>query len=320
MSMPSAPRRDHADLVREVALSAAVGRSGVAASWRRSLLHHQLDPGPGTGAQRLTEAELRHRAEEAGRLLAVARPILDRLARAAGDAGCAVLLSDAQGLVLEERLRQQDSGAFHGSGLAPGADWSEAAEGTNGIGTCLAERRPVIVWRDQHFRASNTRLTCMGAPVFGADGELAGVIDVSSVREDMQEGYARLIALTVQDAAQKIEAELFRDHWSGARILVPETVEEAAGPVLLALDADDLVVGASRAARRRFGLAAEQMGRMPAVDLLGAGAPAGLEAAARAELTRALARSGGNVSAAARELGIGRATLYRKMKALGLED
>ncbi len=40
----------------------------------------------------------------------------------------------------------------------------------------------------------------------------------------------------------------------------------------------------------------------------------------RAELHRALARAGGNVSAAARELGIGRATFYRKMKALGLGD
>ncbi|MEI4470213.1 GAF domain-containing protein [Frigidibacter sp. MR17.24] len=318
--MTRALRHDHAEMVRAVALSAAAGRSAFAASWRRSLLHHNVDPATGTAPDRLEAAELARRTEAAGRLVAVARPILDRLARAAADAGCSVLLSDPGGLVLDDRVRAGDAAEFHGWGLAPGAVWSEAAEGTNGIGTCLAEKRPVIVWRGQHFRARNTRLACMGAPVFGPEGEVAGVIDVSSVREDLTEGYARLIALTAQDAAQRIEAELFRAAWAGSRILAPETDEgDGTGPVLLALDRDDLVIGASRAARRSFALTPERLGRVPAGDLLGLGAPGGLDGAERAELARALARAGGNVSAAARALGIGRATLYRKMKALGIE-
>ncbi|WP_444431063.1 GAF domain-containing protein [Rhodobacter capsulatus] len=184
----------------------------------------------------------------------MATPVLDRLARAACEAGCAVFLSDAEGLVLEERMRDADRRAFHRSNLAPGSDWSEGQEGTNGIGTCLAEGRPVTVWRDQHFRATNTGLTCMGAPVFGARGELAGVIDVSSAREDMTEGYARLVALTVQDAASRIEADLFRASFEGARILSTGAAEESPqGVVLLALDRDDLVIGATRAARRQPG-------------------------------------------------------------------
>jgi len=206
------------------------------------------------------------------------------------------------------------------SDLAPGTNWSEGAQGTNGIGTCLAEGRPVVVWRDQHFRATNTGLTCMGAPVFGATGELAGVIDVSSARGDMTEGYARLVALTVQDAAQRIEADLFRASYDGARILSTGAGETAPqGVMLLALDRDDLVIGATRAARRHLGIEDAQIGRLPANDLLELGLRGGLEEAQRAEMARALARSGGNVSAAARDLGIGRATFYRKAKALGLE-
>jgi transcriptional regulator of acetoin/glycerol metabolism len=178
----------------------------------------------------------------------------------------------------------------------------------------------VTVWRDQHFRATNTGLVCMGAPVFGAMGELAGVIDVSSVRPDMTEGYARLVSLTVHDAAQRIEADLFRACFEGARILSTGAEEGAAGVMLLALDRDDLVVGATRAARRHLGIEDSQIGRLPADDLFGHVRRAGgLEAAQRAEMARALARSGGNVSAAARDLGIGRATFYRKARALGLE-
>ena len=90
---------------------------------------------------------------------------------------------------------------------------------------------------------------------------------------------------------------------------------------LLALDRDDLVIGATRAARRHLGLDEAQIGRLPANDLFDLGRKADLGAldeAQRAEMARALARSGGNVSAAARDLGIGRATFYRKAKALGL--
>lgn len=313
-------RRDHGTVVREVALSpAAAGRSAHAASWRRSLLHHRIDPETAPEPLRVEQAALAARLDAAGRMLEVAGPILDRLARAAGDVGCAVLLSDPGGLILDERVRDGDAGFFHASGLAPGGDWSEAAEGTNGIGTCLAERRPVIVHRDQHFRTRNTLLSCIGAPVFGAEGELAGVIDISSCREDLSEGYARVIALTVQDAAQRIEAELFRRAYARARILAAEAEGEAAAPVLLAIDRDDLIVGATRAARRQLGIEPGALGRLPAGDVLGEGARTGLDEALRAEMSRALARAGGNVSAAARELGIGRATFYRKMKALDPE-
>ncbi len=322
MSDARHPARDHAETVRTIAGSAnALGRAGFAASWRRSLLHHKIDPAMRSDHERLDAAAARARREASGVMLSIASPVLDRLARAACDAGCTVLLSDAGGLVLEERVRDGDADHFHGANLAPGTDWSEGAEGTNGIGTCLAEQRPVVVWRDQHFRSTNTGLTCMGAPIFGAEGELAGVIDVSSVRLDMTEGYARLIALTVQDAAQRIEADLFRASFEGARILSTGAGESAPqGVMLLAIDRDDLIVGATRAARRHLGIEAANMGRLPASDLLEAGAGNGLDAALRAEMSRALARTGGNVSAAARELGISRATFYRKAKSLGLAE
>ena len=321
-TMPAA-QRNHAEIVQSVvSSSAAVARAGFAASWRRSMVHHKLDPARPQAAERLAGAEIAARRAAAGLLLRVAAPVLDRLARAACEAGCAVFLSDAEGFVLDERMRDADRRAFHGANLAPGSDWSEGAEGTNGIGTCLAEGRAVTVWRDQHFRATNTGLTCMGAPVFGAQGELAGVIDVSSAREDMTEGYARLVALTVQDAAARIESDLFRASFAGARILATGGAEEGPqGVMLLALDRDDLVIGATRAARRQLGLDETQIGRLPATDLFASARAEGqgaLAEAQRGEMVRALARNGGNVSAAARDLGIGRATFYRKAKALRL--
>ena len=55
--------------------------------------------------------------------------------------------------------------------------------------------------------------------------------------------------------------------------------------------------------------------RLPPAAAVGPGGS--LDEAQRSEMLRAIHRHGGNISAAARDLGIGRATFYRKMKALG---
>ena len=88
------------------------------------------------------------------------------------------------------------------------------------------------------------------------------------------------------------------------------------------MDGNDLVVGATRAARALFGMAGTgPLTARPAADLLGRDDEVtGFERAERAAVLRALARAGGNVSQAARQLGVGRATLYRRMKRLGLDE
>ena len=83
---------------------------------------------------------------------------------------------------------------------------------------------------------------------------------------------------------------------------------------LLAVDGDDLVIGATRAARLHLGLQGDLGANpRPAADVLGQGSDDDLEQAERAALARALAREGGNASAAARRLGISRATFHRKI-------
>jgi transcriptional regulator of acetoin/glycerol metabolism len=60
---------------------------------------------------------------------------------------------------------------------------------------------------------------------------------------------------------------------------------------------------------------------IPASDLFGRGdGPSGFEKAERAAVVRALVRADDNVSDAARSLGVSRATLYRRMKRLGLTE
>lgn len=320
--MADSPGTRHQDHVLSVLMDgSAPARSALAASWRRSHTRYGLTPDAAGLPETVTESQLREAREAMEPLLRAAQGVLDRLYQTVGGTGCCVLLTDRNGVALDRRGAAADDATFRSWRLWPGAVWSEASEGTNGIGTCLAERRPVIIHRDQHFRTRNTALSCMDAPIYDHRGELAGALDVSSARTDLGEPMAALISSAVAEAARAIEAQAFREAFPDARIVLADA-GDGQGSALLALDRDDLVIGATRAARISLDITEDRIrAQLPASDILSgqARASADLVDAERGAVRRALARADGNVSAAARALGVSRATLYRKIERLGLE-
>ncbi|WP_225009965.1 helix-turn-helix domain-containing protein [Novosphingobium percolationis] len=312
-------RTRHSDFVLDTVQGGnRAGTSAVAASWCRSAIHHGLDPAQGRAVERVSGSDLARLREANGALLDAATPVLDSLFGSVGRTGCCVILADTAGVVLEARSGAGDAALFDAVGLTLGGQWSEAAEGTNGIGTCLVEERAVSILKGEHFASRNIGVSCMDAPIFDPCGQLVAALDVSSVRADHGEAMAGLVGALVQDAARQIEREFFCRHFADARIVhAPDA--PGRGSSLLAVDRDDLVIGATRAARRRLGLGpARQLAPKPLADVLGQQAQGGFEDGERSVLRQALARSGGNVAAAARLLGIGRATMYRRMERAGL--
>jgi AraC-like DNA-binding protein len=123
-------------------------------------------------------------------------------------------------------------------------------EGTNGIGTCIVEERPVTVHRSQHFRSRHINLSCSGAPVFGVDGRLIAVLDVSAIDPELSEGaHALTGALTIK-SARAIEERFFREQFRREWIIAVAPPEGGAIGMLLAVDGDQRIVGANRVARR----------------------------------------------------------------------
>jgi transcriptional regulator of acetoin/glycerol metabolism len=315
-------KTSHADVVLETATSASgPALSQLAASWHRSAIKHGLNPDEHRAPERVEQTALHHRRAALEQLLAVATPRLDALFALVGQSGCAVFLTDLDGVILDQRLSPGDTAAFEGWGMCPGADWSEAREGTNGIGTCLTEQRRVIIHQNEHFYTRNIEMSCIDAPIYGADGQIVGALDLSSARADQTQAFNRLLAAQVAQTARVIEAANFRATYATSRIIVAES-DQADATSLLAIDKNDLVIGATRDARRIFGMnRTGDLPARPASDFLGRDEGAtGFEKAEKAAVIRALARAGNNVSEAARQLGIGRATLYRRMKRLGLDE
>ncbi|TCL75729.1 helix-turn-helix domain-containing protein [Rhizobium sp. BK251] len=301
--------------------NSAAASSPIVASWRRCMTMHQLAPEEEREPLRLTQQEFNAARERSSQLITDAADELDRLFTTFGKAGCCLLLTDHTGIALERRGAACDDKEFHDLGLWTGTVWTEASIGTNGIGTALADERAVAIFRDQHFFCSNIGLSCTTAPIRDHRGQLAGALDISTCRDDANEMTLAILSQTVREAAMRIELNLFRSAFPGARfVMVPSAGGSA--HALLAVDRHDLVLGATRAARLALKLDDRRIAAgIPAADALNESRGSQEEEIAEAEkaaLLRALSRSNGNVSQTALALGISRATLHRKMKKLEL--
>src|SRR3984957_17256078 len=225
----------------------------VEASWRRSAENHHIDPSSTVAPHVLTTAELRESREPIETMVRAAQPGLDRLYDVVRRAGYVVLFCDTNGVAIDYRGDEARSAQFRHWGVWVGGNWSVALEGTNAIGTCIAEQRPITVHQTQHFRARHGSLSCSGAPVFGADGRLTAVLDVSSIDSDLSSQSHGLTLSVVAAAARTLEERLFREAYTQSWIIALAPAGDRPAP-LLAVDRDHRVVGADGRARAEFGL------------------------------------------------------------------
>jgi hypothetical protein len=97
------------------------------------------------------------------------------------DAGHIVVIADNDGCLLWSMGHPKVLAASESIAFTPGHVWTEAAVGTNGIGTALAVDHPVQIFASEHFKRPVHAWVCAGAPVHDpATGQVLGVIDVSS--------------------------------------------------------------------------------------------------------------------------------------------
>ncbi len=248
--------RSHVERVLSVANDATVanGEARIADSWRRCLVHHKLDPARRGPPRTLTQSELKDFAAPLDEMIRLAMPELDDLFRIVRLGGYCVNFADTSATMLVSRLPGGDAAdTLREWKVYTGSIFSEAIEGTNGVGTALAERRPILVHRDDHFREQWSRFSCAVAPVFDHDGQLAGAVNITSCRADLDRTAHQLaLAVTVQ-AVRRIEETIFRSHFRDAWIAALPA-DESGNIGLIAFDGDQRVLGASRTARQTFGL------------------------------------------------------------------
>lgn len=246
----------HVARVLSVADGAATlaGEPRIATSWRRCLVDHKLDPARRGPPQTLTQSELKHCAAPIDELIHMAMPELEDLYRVVREAGYCVNLADTNATILVSRLPEGEAATILRQWkVYTGSVFSEAVEGTNGLGTALAEQRPILVHRDEHFREQWSMFSCAVAPVFDHSGQLTGAVNITSCRGDLDRTAHQMALAVTAQAVRRIEEAIFRAHFRNAWVAALPGNDAGSGQ-LIAFDDDQRVLGASRAARRAFDL------------------------------------------------------------------
>jgi len=187
------------------------------------------------------------------RLHSHAAPVMEMLHEQIVNTQSMVVLTDATGVIIHSIGDDDFLAKASKVALQPGADWSEPAKGTNGIGTALVAETPTLVHADEHFLHANHFLTCSAAPILDPRGNILGVLDVSG---DQRSFHQHTMAL-VKMSARMIENHWLSDDYRNVMRLHFHSRVEFIGTLMegiLAISPDGKVVGANRGALEQLGL------------------------------------------------------------------
>lgn len=221
-------------------------------SWLRCVNDHRLDPTRMREAVILPGPVLREHQDQMEDFLRIARHGLESLYQQVAGLGYVVLLTDARGVTVDFIGDLQLDRSLRKAGLYLGADWSERHAGTCGVGTCISTGEALTVHQGDHFDATHIPLTCSTAPVYGSDGRLNAVLDISALTSPQPKESQHLALQLVKMAAQRVEdagfLRRFGQEWVLRLSSAPQFLE-VSPEYLLALDAGGRVAGYNRRAQ-----------------------------------------------------------------------
>jgi AraC-like DNA-binding protein len=230
----------------------------VSSSWQRCASELLVDPESRAHPLIATERELRVLREPLTKAIISAHEEIDRLFAIVRQEGYVVLVCNSEGVAIHHRGDESLAGEFKERGIWLGGVWSEQTEGTNGIGTCIAEQRPVLVHREQHFRTRHIDLSCATAPIFDHSGKLMLALDCSTNRPRPAD---RLTLAATKVAARAVEERLFREFFGNVWTIAAAPSDDSLPAILLAANSDLRLLGADRTARILFGLDDDRLKR-----------------------------------------------------------
>ena len=255
--MHSTDLRRHARQVIDVTQGCPQGCDpSIVRSWQRCLEDYHLDPAQTIGPTVLEQGRILEGRERLQQVLKIAGHEMNSLHQQLSGAGHAVLLTDARGVILNCVTAPSERKVFEQAGLWLGADWSEAREGTNGIGTCLVERQALTIHQDEHFRGRHTGLTCSASPVFDPQGELLAVLDVSSARHEVSRQSQFHTMALVNLSAKIIENSYFLGHFENQWLLRFHLQAQSVGLFsegMLVFDGDGVICAVNQSALNLLG-------------------------------------------------------------------
>lgn len=247
-------RRMHSVIESRVKLGGVTTGNQIVQSWLRCLNDYHLDPENCDDPVIIGAAELQEREHSIADVQQVAKVEMANLYQQLAGSGYAIMLTDADGVLLNFFGDPAFTHAASKTGLMQGALWSERLQGTNGMGTCLVEKKPVIVHQDEHYLVRNIGLSCAAAPICNHQGDVVAILDASGESRLAQQHTLALVSMSVQMIENRVFLHQFRREYIVRFHNRPEfvgTLSEGA----IAVSAAGIVLAATRCAQFQLGFA-----------------------------------------------------------------
>jgi transcriptional regulator of acetoin/glycerol metabolism len=223
-------------------------------SWSRCLSTYSLDPQQVKKPVIVERSELESRCERIGAVLPIARVEMLGLSRQMAHTQYGIMLTDQDGVILSYVGDPAFSMTARRSGFREGAIWSEQELGTNGMGTCLMTRQPIVIHRTDHFLVQNTDLTCSAAPIFDMQGRIIAALDISGCSTGAQTHTLALVEIAAQNIENRALLQACKPYFALRFHRFAEFVSTP-GEGVLAFDESGTIMGANRSALEMLGYA-----------------------------------------------------------------
>ena len=135
-----------------------------------------------------------------------AAPVVERMSEHLGDLRVGLFVSNDRGQILLRQVQEaQHRRILDRASAAEGFDFSEVSVGTNGMGTVLVERRPILVHGAEHYSDLLENVTCAATPIFEPfTRRLLGTFSIACASQDAS---PLMYGLTT-DVGRQIESNL----------------------------------------------------------------------------------------------------------------
>jgi sigma-54 dependent transcriptional regulator, acetoin dehydrogenase operon transcriptional activator AcoR len=138
-----------------------------------------LDPFGIVSPSVLSGGELNRKIRANRNLIDFAGPMMDMIEISVRDTGFIVSLSDSNGCVLLVKGDQEIMEMAGHSYYQPGCMRAVEQAGTNAIGVCLIEGKPIQITGAEHYNIHFHPWTCSSAPIRGKERQILGVLTLS---------------------------------------------------------------------------------------------------------------------------------------------
>ncbi|MCU9555711.1 sigma-54-dependent Fis family transcriptional regulator [Bacillus cereus] len=150
----------------------------ISESWYRCK-QANVNPHMNKGQKILSSNIFQDQKKKSEIFLDIAIPQIQNMRKTIDELQMMTLLIDPDGYVLSLSGNEQTLKRAKHINFIEGVKWTEAAVGTNAIGTALEIEEAIMISGTEHYSVASHSWSCAAAPIHNDDGKLIGVLDFS---------------------------------------------------------------------------------------------------------------------------------------------